>query len=488
MTGSNKFNKFSHHHRRGADDLWRRHLRSSPPTPLIALTPSWPSWTPLAPLLLILLISGAVVLTSDGHRCGQCRNAYVVGGTDSLDFPTDASTGNFQGGSCSTEGVFSQPFTFNCPNAFLTEIDPTGATRLFSTYLGGASGDVAFSVAVDGSGSTYLAGSTLSSNFPTAPTGSVLKSSMSGYANAFIAKFGSAGPPGVMLSASTLPLGSQNVGTTSAAQTETVTNNGGANLVISTVTISGTNAGDFAISADTCTGATVIPTNTCTVSVTFTPTATGSRSASLMIPDNATGSPQTVALTGTGQDFTVAPPTGSSSSATVAPGSPATYTLSVGAEGGLSGNVSFACTGAPFEAICSVSPNPAAAGTNVTVKVTTTAPSGAVPRSRPLPPIPPTPAGRQGLVLFALVLAAMAWGIRRRRQTGGGRWPSVVLPLAAGLLLALAVAGCGVQSGGGGTTSDPGTPAGTYTLTVTGTAGSGASAVSHDVKLTLVVS
>ena len=131
-------------------------------------------------------------------------------------------------------------------------------------------------------GSAYLAGSTLSSNFPTAPTGSVLKSSMSGYADAFIAKFGSAGPPGVMLSASTAAR-LKNVGTTSAAQTETVTNNGGANLVISTVTISGTNAGDFAISADTCTGATVIPTNTCTVSVTFTPTATGSRSASLMI-------------------------------------------------------------------------------------------------------------------------------------------------------------------------------------------------------------
>ena len=87
-----------------------------------------------------------------GIAVDSAGDAYVVGGTNSLDFPTDASTGNFQGGSCSTGGVFAQPFTFDCPNAFLTEIDPTGATRLFSTYLGGASGDVAFSVAVDGSG------------------------------------------------------------------------------------------------------------------------------------------------------------------------------------------------------------------------------------------------------------------------------------------------------------------------------------------------
>jgi hypothetical protein len=102
-------------------------------------------------------------------------NAYVVGGTDSLNFPTDDNTGNFAGGGCSigkivvfnsllfyntnplspsygiatSQGTNSYPgFSLNCPNAFLTEINPTGSTRLFSTYLGGASGDVAFGVAL----------------------------------------------------------------------------------------------------------------------------------------------------------------------------------------------------------------------------------------------------------------------------------------------------------------------------------------------------
>jgi hypothetical protein len=60
-----------------------------------------------------------------------------------------------------------------------------------------------------------------------------------------------------------------------------------------------------------------------------------------------------------------------------------------------------------------------------------------------------------------------------------------MVPLASGLLLALVLAGCG---GGPSTTSNPGTPAGTYTLTVTGSMGSGSAALSHIVKLTLTVS
>jgi subtilase family serine protease len=95
----------------------------------------------------------------------------------------------------------------------------------------------------------------------------------------------------------------QALNTSSAAQSVTVTNTGKGNLTISTVTIGGTNASDFAKSADTCTGATVTPSSTCTVGVTFTPSAAGSRSASLNFTDNnngVAGSTQTVTLSGTG--------------------------------------------------------------------------------------------------------------------------------------------------------------------------------------------
>jgi len=107
--------------------------------------------------------------------------------------------------------------------------------------------------------------------------------------------------PLASLSAPGFNFGVQPVGTTSPAQTETVTNNGTANLTISTVAIAGANASDFAISADACTGATVTPYGSCTIGVVFTPTASGPMKSLLSISDNAEGSPQTVILTGVGR-------------------------------------------------------------------------------------------------------------------------------------------------------------------------------------------
>jgi hypothetical protein len=101
-------------------------------------------------------------------------------------------------------------------------------------------------------------------------------------------------------SSSSFTFPAQPLNTTSSAQTVTVTNTGQGNLVIVTAAISGADPSDFAKSADTCTGATVLPTHTCTVSVTFKPSTPGSRSASLVFTDIAPHSPQTVSLTGTG--------------------------------------------------------------------------------------------------------------------------------------------------------------------------------------------
>ena len=105
---------------------------------------------------------------------------------------------------------------------------------------------------------------------------------------------------GVSLLSVSLPFGTENVGVPSSPLTATVTNSGTDILTISKVAIEGTNAGDFATSADTCTGASIKPTDSCTLNVAFTPTGAGTRSASLEFFDNASNSPQTVGLTGTG--------------------------------------------------------------------------------------------------------------------------------------------------------------------------------------------
>jgi hypothetical protein len=95
-------------------------------------------------------------------------------------------------------------------------------------------------------------------------------------------------------SPSSLSFGSQATGTTSAAQTVTIHNSGTVAASVSSVASSG----DFS-QTNTC-GSSIAANASCTVSVKFTPTATGARSGNLTVTSNATNSPTTVALSGTG--------------------------------------------------------------------------------------------------------------------------------------------------------------------------------------------
>jgi len=104
--------------------------------------------------------------------------------------------------------------------------------------------------------------------------------------------------PRVVLSESSLTFPPQAVGTTSAPQSLTLSNSGSETLSISSLTTTGANSGDFA-ATDNC-GGSVASGTSCTISVTFTPTAVGTRTAAISIADDAPDSTQTVSLTGTG--------------------------------------------------------------------------------------------------------------------------------------------------------------------------------------------
>jgi hypothetical protein len=110
------------------------------------------------------------------------------------------------------------------------------------------------------------------------------------------------GMPAVSLSPTSLAFGSQSVSTTSTARTVTLTNTGTAALSITSLAVNGMNGSDFA-QTNTC-GKSVVARAHCTISVTFRPSASGSRTASVSITDNAWswgwGSVQTVSLSGTG--------------------------------------------------------------------------------------------------------------------------------------------------------------------------------------------
>ncbi len=288
-------------------------------------------------------------------------------------------------------------------------------------------------------------------------------------------------PPTV--SPSSLSFGSQSLGSTSAPQTVTLGNPAGSTLSISAITIGGTDLADFA-QTNNC-GNTLAVGASCTISVTFKPTASGLRSGTLSIADNASGSPQTVSLTGTGvmADFTLAVASGSSSSASVSPGGSASYSLTLTPTGGFNQAISLACTGAPSKATCTASPasvtpdgiNPAQVIVNVTTTAASLGPPG--PRGGPSPPEGFSMHEWWLALLLLLMLGTLALAFNERRQR---------VPLLAGAVLLAAIAvSCGGGGGGGGgnTSTTPGTPSGTYTLTVTGTSGS----LQHSTAVTLVV-
>jgi len=109
----------------------------------------------------------------------------------------------------------------------------------------------------------------------------------------------SANQPTASLSVTSFAFGNQVVGLTSVPQSVTVTNSGTSALSITGIAITGTNSADFA-QTNTC-GGSVGAGRSCVISVTFTPTATGTRAASISVTDNASSSPQAISLTGTGQ-------------------------------------------------------------------------------------------------------------------------------------------------------------------------------------------
>jgi len=121
--------------------------------------------------------------------------------------------------------------------------------------------------------------------------------------------------PVASLSATSLSFGSQTVDATSAAQTVTLSNTGNATLSITSIAVTGTNARDFA-QTSTC-GSSVAAGANCTIAVMFSPSALGTRTAALSISDNASGSPQTVPLSGTGGHYVALSWTGSTTAGVV---------------------------------------------------------------------------------------------------------------------------------------------------------------------------
>ncbi len=261
-------------------------------------------------------------------------------------------------------------------------------------------------------------------------------------------------------------------GAISAAQTATLTNSGTAVLNISGITITGANKSEFAISANNC-ASTLATGASCTVSVTFNPTSTGTDAATLSVSDNAPGSPQTSSLTG----VATAPPAAADFSIAAAPasqsvtaGSSALYQVNLASiDGSFTQQIALTAAGLPPSATVTFSPAalaPGGSGAQSTMTVQTAT----------------QVAARNGLPIWpftAPVCAALGLLFPGKRlrlgKKGRGALMSLVF-LVTLLSVAVSTAGCGA---GFALPSS----AKTYTISVTGTSGSD----THSTSVTLTV-
>ncbi len=269
-------------------------------------------------------------------------------------------------------------------------------------------------------------------------------------------------------------------GQSSTAQPVTVTNS--SNYAIASVSLAA--PAPFSIAQNTCTGGLAAGAN-CTASVVFQPSGGGSASGSLMVTSSAVSTPATVALSGTGFDFTVGI-TGSASQ-TVAGGQQATYTLVI-SPAGSGATFAFSCGTLPANALCLFSPasETLSAGVqgNVAVEISTgnASTAGLERRGIAKPKL-----GNPGLSLFGLRgLLPLTCGslllpllVRRRRKL-------FLLILLAAFLVGGASSCTSSGGGTGGTGGNGGgsnTAPGTYTIPVSVTS----MGVSQSVNLSLTV-
>jgi hypothetical protein len=112
------------------------------------------------------------------------------------------------------------------------------------------------------------------------------------------------GSASILLAPSSLDFGNRALGDPSLPSPITLTNGGSGPLIISNISIAGSNAADF-VQTNNC-GSTVAAGTSCTFQISFAPSADGLRSASLLITDNVAGSPQSASLSGTGGTVPIA--------------------------------------------------------------------------------------------------------------------------------------------------------------------------------------
>jgi len=113
------------------------------------------------------------VISVDTNEC-----AYVAGSTSSSNYPT-------------TSGAFDESYNGSGDNVFVSKLNSEGSALVYSTFLGGSSGDESRGISIDINGCVYVTGTTWSSDYPVTP--STFDESRNGYIDVFVSKLNAEG-------------------------------------------------------------------------------------------------------------------------------------------------------------------------------------------------------------------------------------------------------------------------------------------------------
>lgn len=360
-----------------------------------------------------------------GIAVNSSGNAFVTGDADSAFQTTPGAFQPHLGGG----GLVKDP------DAFVTEMDPTGTSTVYSTYLGGGSYEHGYAITLDSANNAYVTGQTDSPDFPLqAPLQTII---YGGVPAVFVSEFNNAGS--ALLFSTFWAGGAPGYG---GQQGIAIAVDGLGNIIAAGSTLTP----DFPV-VNPIQSELLGPGDAFIAKFEFTP------------------------------DFRLeASPT----SVTVAPGNPANYTLTLMPLNGFNQQITLTCSGAPVNSTCSVSPSTLTLdGSNTVpanVSVTTMARSGAAMIQGA--GIMVTLGHLNSGIALLLILGPLTLFFYETMVRGRFRW---VLALAvAGVALFVSCGGGGSNGGGGG----GGTPPGSYTLTVSANGGS----LNRDIKLGLVVS
>jgi hypothetical protein len=436
-------------------------------------------------------LDGSLDSYSAGLTLDSSGNAFVLGMTDSIDFPTTQSSlqGIYGGGGLDAfvmkVGANSAPAVSISPNSLQFATQDVGTSsqpqlvllrNMGSSALSissiSATGDFAES---DNCGTSVAAsgGCTLSIVFTPTASGSrsgsvVIQDDAAGSPHTISLAGGGSGSD-VVFNQGHLAFSSVQTGSSSAAQSLTLTNNGNVSLSINTIQVTG----DFA-QTNNCSTA-VLPGFSCTINVTFIPTLPGARRGTLTISDNAPGNLQSLSLTGVGSDFSLI---SSSNDATAKPGGAASYQVTVIPVGGpFAGTVRLSCGNLPANAACIVSPSsviPAGNPVKATLTITATEnTSQLLPLDKSTAPL----TYALWLQIPGIGLVAVISG-KRKKYAHRSNFVILLALLAYLMLMAACAGGTRTMS-----QTQPAIQPGSYTIMVRGVSGT----LQHSLPLTLTV-